>query len=80
MTESLVTDAEATELAMRVRLCLAALHFPSLRQVEVETVRDVLVLRGHVRTFHERQLAVACCKRVAGVRRIEDHLQVLKPG
>ena len=80
MTASPVTDIEATELAKRVKTFLLALHYPSLRQLEVEMDHDVLVVRGHVGSFHERQLAVACCKRVAGVRRIEDQLQVSKPG
>jgi osmotically-inducible protein OsmY len=79
VAESLASDPEVTsELASRVRAFLAELHVPSLRQIDVDTERDALVLKGRVRSFHERQLAVACCRRVAGVRQIDDRLQVLQ--
>jgi osmotically-inducible protein OsmY len=66
------------DLATRVKIFLAAQHVPSLTKLEVEVNRDTVLLSGRVSTFYECQLAISCCKRVAGVRRIDDKLQVFR--
>jgi osmotically-inducible protein OsmY len=61
-------------LASRVRTFLAQQHLPGLTKIEVEAHGDTVRLSGQVRTFYERQMAIASCKRVAGVRQIDDRL------
>ena len=73
-----------TELSSRVKAFLLSRHFPGLMEVDVEENNGTIVLTGRVRTFRERQAAVECCKRVAGVREVIDGLvvagrAVLKP-
>jgi osmotically-inducible protein OsmY len=59
---------------------LAAQSIRSLREIDVETIGDIVVLRGRVWNFHQRQLALALCKRVAGVRVVRDQLEVAVSG
>ena len=69
-----------TELGLRVKIFLASQHFPGLRRVRVTTLGDTVILEGRLSSFHERQLAVACCQRVAGVRYVIDRLIVADGG
>lgn len=62
-------------MAARVRIFLAAQHFPSLAKIEIEADGETIRLSGWVNSFYERQLAIACCKRVAGVRQVVDNLE-----
>jgi len=73
----LIVESVAADLGRRVRTVLAGLHVPSFRHINIETAGDAVILTGRVGSFHERQLAIACCKRVAGVRQVDDRLQVL---
>ena len=66
-------------LASRVKTFLAGQHFPGLAKIEIEADGDTVRLSGAVCTFYERQLAIACCKRVAGVRQIDDRLVCFTP-
>ena len=50
--------------------------FQALRTLQVEVFDDTVVLDGHISSFHERQLAVAFCKRVAGGHKVIDRLIV----
>lgn len=72
----LVDDAANAELRDRVKQFLASQHFTSFRKLEVIVLGDSVVLHGCVPSFHERQLAVAFCQRVAGVHRVVDRLIV----
>lgn len=77
VTEQLLADDAANaELGDRVKQFLASQHFASFRRLDVTVSGDGLVLHGRVPSFHERQLAVARCRRVAGVHRVVDLLTV----
>jgi osmotically-inducible protein OsmY len=76
MADSVVDYSAKPELASRVKTFLGGQHIRRLAQIRIEAVGDTVILKGTVRSFHERQLAIACCKRVAGARRIDDRLQV----
>ena len=69
-------DESASDLSSRVKLFLTERHYPALRNVCVEVHGDTVVLTGRVPTFHERQLAVASCRHVAGVYAVADRLSV----
>jgi osmotically-inducible protein OsmY len=66
------------DLVHRVRLFLETLHLPALRRVRVEVENGVVIIEGRVGSFHERQLALACVRRVAGVRQIVDNIRVVE--
>ena len=76
---SAIEPSNDTDLARRVKTFLATQFVGSSPHIDVTAVADSVILSGRVRNFHERQLAIACCKRVAGVREIYDRLQVPIP-
>jgi hypothetical protein len=63
-------------LRQRVRLFLDGSNIPALRYVDVEIDGDAVLLRGKVRSFYERQMALQFASRVAGVIRVIDLIEV----
>ncbi len=72
----LVFNQADGDLERRVVNFLSQQHFPGRRGIEVEARQGIVTLRGRVRSFHERQLCVNCCQRVAGVVGVNDKIQV----
>ena len=68
--------SEDFELARRVKLFLAHQPRPALRHLSVEVQSETVILRGAVTTYYERQLALQCSRRVAGVRGLIDEIVV----
>jgi len=64
------------DVERRVVNYLSRQHFPGLRCVEVESSQGVVTIRGRVKSYHERQLCINCCQRVAGVIQLNDQVQV----
>ena len=64
------------DLERRVANYLASSHVPGLRHLEVEAENGVVTLRGRVHSFYEKQLCQAFCRRVAGVVRYVDNVDV----
>ncbi|MGE3407409.1 MAG: BON domain-containing protein [Pirellulales bacterium] len=64
------------DLERRIVSYLVGRHVPSLRHISVEAVDGTVTLRGQVRSFYEKQLCHNCCRRVAGVIRLVDSLDV----
>jgi len=64
------------DLERRVMSFLWGRHVPSLRHLAVQAVAGTVTLRGQVRSFYEKQLCHDCCRRVAGVVRLIDHVDV----
>ena len=48
----------------------------NIEDLHVEVDGDTVVVRGQVQTFYERQLAVEFSRRVAGVIRVADWIEV----
>jgi osmotically-inducible protein OsmY len=72
-------DKGSAELRDRVKQFLASQHYASFRKLEITTLGDRVVLQGSIPSFHERQLAVALCNHVPGVRHVVDQLVVPEP-
>jgi osmotically-inducible protein OsmY len=51
-------------------------HVPSRRQLRVEAADGHVVLQGNVGSFFEKQMAQEAIRRVDGVERIENRLEV----
>lgn len=64
------------DLERRVANFLASCHMSSLRKLEVEAREGVVTLRGQVQSFYEKQVSHLCCRRVAGVYRLVDAVDV----
>jgi hypothetical protein len=67
---------EREGLRQRVRLFLAGSNIPVLRHVDVEIDGDAVLLRGKVRSYYEKQMALQLASRVAGVIRVIDLIAV----
>ncbi len=69
-------DPADQDLKRRVALFLAGRHMLSLRHLDVEARGGTVTLRGRVGSFYEKQLSQQCCRRVAGVIELVDHVEV----
>lgn len=65
------------DLERRIMSYLARRHVPGLRQLEVVANNGTVTLRGQVRSFYEKQLSQHCCRRVAGVLKLIDAIDVV---
>jgi hypothetical protein len=68
-------DADS-DLQRRVKSYLRERHMPNLRNLQVEAQGGVVTLRGTVNSFYEKQLSQQCCRRVAGVVKLIDAIDV----
>jgi len=66
----------ASELR-RFALLLAATNRPGLRRLQFAYEGDAVILRGCVRSFYEKLLAVELCRREAAGLRIVDDIVVV---
>lgn len=65
------------DVLWRVESYLGSKHFPAFRALKVMVNQGVVTISGKVENFHERQVALNCCRRVAGVRKLIDNIQVM---
>jgi osmotically-inducible protein OsmY len=75
---ALETEPKQADRDLRTRVVnfLSRQHFPRLRSLRVDAQLGVVTISGQVKTFHERQLCINCCRRVAGVLRLDDRVEV----
>jgi osmotically-inducible protein OsmY len=71
------TSVLSTPLFERIHEALTANpHLPSCRQVRVEAADGRVVLKGSVRSFFEKQMAQEAVRRIDGVQKIDNLLEV----
>lgn len=75
ITETISEQADR-DLERRVTIYLVGRHVPGLRHLEVEAHNGIVTLRGRVFSYYEKQLCQAVCRRVAGVVRYIDAVDV----
>lgn len=77
--EECTAQASGTDLELQRRVAsfLADSNMPGLRQLKVHAADGTVTLNGTVRTYYEKQLSQERCKRVAGVIRLIDQIEVL---
>ena len=56
--------------------CLRRSHYKVLSRVSCEYCHGVLYLRGHLFSFHEKQVAQQAVATVSGVKRVVNEIQV----
>lgn len=71
-------DADSL-LARRVANFLSLQHTPALRNLRVSAREGAVTLQGRVRSYYEKQLGQHSARRVAGVRRVIDEIEVAWP-
>lgn len=64
------------DLERRVLNYLAGRFMPALRRLAIEAEGGVVTVRGQVSSFYEKQMALTCCQRVAGVHELIDAVDV----
>lgn len=64
------------DLKRRVVNYLVDRRIPSLRAIHVTADSGQVTLRGRVGSFYEKQLCIHCCRRVAGVTKLVDEVDV----
>ncbi len=64
------------DLERRVMNYLHSKQMRSLREVTVDADNGIVVLRGEVGSFYEKQLCLNCTRRVAGVVELIDEILV----
>jgi osmotically-inducible protein OsmY len=70
------SETAGPSLRNRVELFLGAASITELRRLEVSVQQDTVVLQGRVHTFYHKQLAQEFTKRVAGVRHVQNLIEV----
>ncbi len=65
------------QLQRRVTNFLWQRHFPGLRSLKIEARAGTITVRGKVRSFYEKQLCQHSCRRVAGVLKLIDEVEVV---
>lgn len=64
------------QLRHRIQLFLQTLRLAILRRVQIDVQSGVVTIEGIARSYYERQMALACVRRVAGVRQVVDRIVV----
>ncbi len=69
-------DTADRMLASRISMQLAETNRASLRRLSVDVNGGEVTLRGHVRTFYEKQVALQACRLLDGIERLIDAVEV----
>lgn len=64
------------DLEKGIRIFLFGMRRAGLRNLDVQVQNGCAIISGTVHSFYERQLALCCCQRVAGVLCVTDKVQV----
>jgi osmotically-inducible protein OsmY len=67
---------EDRDLERRIRHFLTDKNYAALGGVDIRAQKGMVTLRGRVTSFYEKQLAISCARRVAGVIGLNDELEV----
>jgi osmotically-inducible protein OsmY len=76
MSRSSAQINQAFDIDLRRRVGNQLSARAGLRQIQIDVVNGVVVLHGTVRSIHDRRLATYGCRRVAGVRGVENQIVV----
>lgn len=69
-------DYPDEDLKRRVSGFLNHLHYPNLRELDVDVENGVVSICGSVASYYEKQIALNACRRVAGVLLLDDQIKV----
>jgi osmotically-inducible protein OsmY len=66
-----------TDLAEVARSCLQTNPYPDVKDLECEYHEGVLVLRGHVSTYYQKQLAQEAVRDIQGIELVVNVVEVV---
>ncbi len=66
------------ELSRRVNIYLRSRHFDSFSDLDIEVDEGAVIISGKLDTYHQKQVAINSCQRVAGVITLIDRITVQK--
>ena len=70
---------EAHELQFRVHFVLSRNPYVGGRDIRCEIVdEDIVILKGCVRTYYQKQMAQESLRKLEGIRRIANELDVVR--
>jgi osmotically-inducible protein OsmY len=69
--------SKSFEIAAIAEACLSASSHPALRKVFCKYDDGVLVLRGRLNSFFHTQLAQETVRKVAGVERVVNQIEIV---
>lgn len=72
----ILTPEANADLRLRVSQYMADRHMPGLKRVRIDAADGVVTLDGTVGSYYEKQLCQNICRRVAGVVRLIDNVNV----
>ena len=75
-TNQPISEASDIDLLQQVRDCLHRKSYTLHLLLEFSVERGVVLVQGRVRTFYQRQVAVECIRRLAGVGQVIDLIEV----
>ena len=67
------------DLAAAARARVASSTYRGVRSVSCECHNGVLVLRGWVSSFHQKQMAQEAVRNLPGIREVVNFVQVVQP-
>lgn len=70
---------KSEQVVKEAQVCLEQSAYSLLRQVLVEYERGVLILRGTLPNYYHKQLAQEAVRRVEGVARVVNRIEVSHP-
>lgn len=68
---------EAHDLSYRVHFVLSRNPYLGNRQIQFEVIDQDIILKGSVRSYYQKQMAQESLRKVQGIRRILNELDVL---
>jgi hypothetical protein len=69
-------SAEPHDLKWRILACLRE-RIAESRGIHLAVMGGTVVIRGPVKSLHEKRLYIECCRHVPGVARVVDELVVV---
>ncbi len=77
-TRPIAQEMPNDDLGRRVSNFLNSRHFDSFRDLDIEVNNGAVIISGKLNNYHEKQVALSCCQRVAGVVTLVDRIKVAK--
>lgn len=68
--------SEPSSLLMRIDQAFSVSPHLSGKQLVIETEADTVVVRGTVETYYQKQMAQEIMRRIEGVQKIDNQLEV----
>lgn len=73
-----VEDFVNTDQQLTYQVASGLAKFPGLKGLEISVHQGRVTLSGHVRSFHEKQIAICLSRKIDGIYGLEDQIEVIE--